>query len=234
MPHLAVFGAGPALGLSAARRFGRAGYSVTLIARNGDTLDTLRRSLAVDDIVADLLLADLTDDAQVDAALTNLRARHGIPDVLLYSPGGVERLPVDALALDADTLRTWLPLNLTTPVRILHALLPEMVRRGSGAALVAQGNSLHEPQPALASVGIPQSGLLNYLRSAAQQVRPAGVRVGSLQISRLIETSAAQRLYDSGHFASVEPNEVERVEPDALADALFEMATTDTEVERAA
>ncbi len=234
MSHLAVFGAGPALGLSAARRFGLAGYSVTLIARNGGTLDSLRQRLAVDGIAADVLLADLADDTQVDTALADLLARHGIPDVVLYSPGGVERLPVDALALDADTLRSWLPLNLTTPVRILHALLPEMVRRGSGAVLVAQGSSVRDPQPALASVGIPQSGLLNYLRSVAQQVSPAGVRVGSLQIGRLIETSAAQRLYDSGHFASVEPNEVERVGPDVLADELFEMATTDAEVERAA
>lgn len=59
--------------------------------------------------------------------------------------GGVERLSVDALALDAGTLRSWLPLNLTTPVRIPHTLLPEMVRCGSGAVLVAQGSSVPDP-----------------------------------------------------------------------------------------
>jgi len=234
MPHLAVFGAGPALGLSAARRFGRAGYSVTLIARNTDRLEQMRATVAADGVETDVQQTELADEAQVDAALADLQARHGIPDVVLYSPGGVDRLPVDALSLDVYTLRSWLPVNLTTPVLILHALLPAMVARGSGAVLVAQGMSVRTPMAALASVSVPQSGLLNYLRAVDQQVRPQGVRVGSLQIGRIIQTSDAQKLFDSGHFATVEPNEVERVEPDVLAEDLFEMATTDVEVERAA
>lgn len=234
MAHLAVFGAGPALGLSAALRFGRAGYSVTLIARNADTLERLRRRLAAEEIAVDVLFADLTDEAAVDAALTELHAAHGVPDVVVYGPGDVARLPVDAMSLDTETLRSWLPINLTTPVYIIHALLPAMTARGSGAVLIAQGNSVREPQAALASVSIPQSGLLNYLHSLDQQVRSSGVRVGSLLISRLIENSAAHKLFDSGRFATVEPNELPRVHPDVLAEELFTMATADTEVERAA
>ncbi|AHH16781.1 putative oxidoreductase, SDR family [Nocardia nova SH22a] len=234
MSHLAVFGAGPALGLSAALRFGRAGYSVTLIGRNAATLEPLRDRLAAEEVAVDVLLADLTDESAVAAALTELQAAHGVPDVVIYSPGGVERLPVDAVSLDADTLRSWLPLNLTTPVHIVHTLVPAMTARGSGAVLIAQGSSVRQPQAALASVSVPQSGLLNYLHSIDQQVRPSGVRVGSLLIGRLIENSAAQKLFDSGHFATVEPNEVARVHPDVLAEELYLMATTDTEVERAA
>lgn len=234
MPHLAVFGAGPALGFSAARRFGRAGYSVTLIARNEERLESMRASLAADGIEADVQQADLADEVHVDAALKDVRARHGIPDVLLYSPAGLDRLPVDALSLDADTLRAWLPTNLTTPIRILHALLPDMAERGSGAVLVAQGISVLYPRSALASVSVPQSALLNYLHSVDQQVRPRGVRVGSLLIGRLIETSAAEQIFDSGHFDSVDAGDFERVHPDALAEDLFEMATTDAEVAREA
>lgn len=234
MPHLAVFGAGPALGLSAALRFGRAGYSVTLIARNAETLERLRERLAAEEIEVDVLLADLTDDARIDHALAELRAAHGLPDVVVYSPGDVSRLPVDALSLDADTLRSWLPINLTTPVRIMHALLPAMTARGSGAVLIAAGGSVREPQAALASSSVPQSALLNYLHSIDQQVRPHGVRVGALLISRLIENSAAQQLFDSGHFATVEPDAIQRVHPDVLAEDLFAMATTDAEVERVA
>ncbi|MQY29503.1 SDR family NAD(P)-dependent oxidoreductase [Nocardia aurantia] len=234
MPHLALFGAGPALGLSAARRFGRAGYSVTLTARNKDTLEQLRAALTADGVTADVLYADLADDAQVDAALAELQGRHGVPDVALYSPGDVARLPVDALSLDVDTLRTWLPLHLLTPVRITHALLPGMLERGSGAVLIAQGIAVRETQAALASVSVPSSGLLNYLHAIDQQVRDRGVRVGSLLISRLIERSAAQTLFDSGHFATVEPNEVPRVHPDELAEEFFAMATTAAEVGRAA
>ncbi|MEV5649668.1 SDR family NAD(P)-dependent oxidoreductase [Nocardia sp. NPDC052254] len=234
MAHLVVFGAGPALGLSVALRFGRAGCSVTLIGRNAATLEPLRERLAAEGVAVDVLLADLTDESAVDAALTELHAAHGVPDVVVYSPGDVGRLPVDAASLDVTTLRSWLPINLTTPVHIIHTLVPAMMARGSGAILIAQGSSVRQPQAALASVSIPQSGLLNYLHSIDQQVRARGVRVGALLIGRLIENSAAQKLFDSGHFATVEPNEVQRVHPDELADDLYLMATTDAEVERAA
>ncbi|WP_227983477.1 SDR family NAD(P)-dependent oxidoreductase [Nocardia spumae] len=234
MAHLAVFGAGPALGLSTASRFGRAGYSVTLVGRTAETLERLRARLAGEGTAVDVLRADLTDESDVDDVLAELRAAHGIPDVVVYSPGDVGRLPVDALSLDADALRSWLPINLTTPVHLMHALLPAMTARGSGAVLIAQGGSVRQPQAALASSSVPQSAMLNYLHSIDQQVRPHGVRVGALLIGRLIENSAAQELFDSGHFATVEPNEVQRVHPDELAEELYLMATTDAEVERAA
>ncbi|MFC9997597.1 SDR family NAD(P)-dependent oxidoreductase [Nocardia sp. NPDC127526] len=234
MPHLAVFGAGPALGLSAARRFGEAGYSVTLIGRNAATLDDLRTGLTSGGVVADVLTADLAETDQVAAALRELDARHGTPDVVVYSPGDVSRLPVNVLVLDAETLRTWLPLHLLTPVQLLHELIPAMAERGHGAVVFGHGASIRHPMPDLASVSVPQAGLVNYLHAVDAQVRSRGVRVGSLQIGRLIDGSAAAALLDSGHFDSVDAGRIVRVDPDELAEQVFEMATTDTAVERAA
>lgn len=234
MPHLAVFGAGPALGLSVARRFARDGYSVTLVGRTAATLDDLRDSLIREGAEVDIAIADLADSNQAAAAIDAVRRRHGTPDVVVYGPGDVTRLPVNALSLDADTLRTWLPLHLITPVQLLHALLPDMTERGSGAVVFAHGSAIAQPQPDLASVGIPQAGLVNYLHAIDTQVRARGVRVGSLQILRLIDGSAAARLFDSGHFDGIEVGEVVRVAPDVLARNVFEMATTDVEVERIA
>ena len=234
MAHLAIFGAGPATGLSAALRFGRAGYEVTLIARNPGTLEQLRAEVAAAGIEVDVLVADLEDAAQVDRALAELQSAHGVPDVVLYAPGGTAKFPVDATSLSADILRDWLPLHLTTPLHIAHSLLPAMTARGSGAVLVVQGSSVREPRAALASVSAPQSGLLNYLHSVDQQVRPQGIRVGALLVGRLIENSAAEKLFTSGHFDSVEPGDIERVHPDELAEQLFTMATTDVGVEHAA
>lgn len=230
----AVFGAGPALGLSVARRFGRAGYAVTLVGRNPATLGDLHSKLDADGVRADTVRADLADGTQVSDALDELKRRYGTPDVVVYGPGDVSRLPVSAAALDADTLRTWLPLHLLTPIQLLHTLLPDMSERGSGAVIFAHGSAIHQPQADLASVGIPQAGLVNYLHAVDAQVRAGGVRVGSLQILRLIEGSAAARLFDTGHFDGVEVGEVVRVAPDVLAQSIFEMATTDVEVERVA
>ncbi|MEV6770173.1 hypothetical protein AB0N05_16270 [Nocardia sp. NPDC051030] len=125
-------------------------------------------------------------------------------------------------------------LRLLTPAQLLHTLLQAMAERGSGAIVFAQGSSARQPNARLASVGVPQAGLVNYLVAADAEVRARGVRVGSLQIGSLIKGSAAEQLFDAGHFDGFDLPEVRRVTPDVLADAVYEMATTDTEVERAA
>ena len=224
---LVVFGAGPALGLSAARRFAREGYAVTLVGRNASTVDPLVDALRADGATADRLLVDLHDPAAAGAAAREL----GVPDEIVYAPGGVERLPVSVTDLDAPTLATWLPLNLLSPLEIAHVLVPRMAERGSGAFLVAQGVAVREVTPELASVSIAQSALLTYLLSLARAVEDRGVRVASLQIGRLIQGSAAAALVDQGHYDEVQKGPIPRVDPAELAERLWELAQPAAPVE---
>ncbi|MEV4229069.1 SDR family NAD(P)-dependent oxidoreductase, partial [Streptomyces bobili] len=50
MPVIAVIGAGPGLGLSIARRFGKEGFQVALVSRTQDKLDALAARLAEEGI----------------------------------------------------------------------------------------------------------------------------------------------------------------------------------------
>jgi NADP-dependent 3-hydroxy acid dehydrogenase YdfG len=224
---LVVFGAGPALGLSAARRFAREGYAVTLVGRNAGTVDPLVDALRADGATADRLLVDLHDPVAAGAAAREL----GVPDAIVYAPGGVERLPVSVTALDAATLAAWLPLNLLSPLEIAYTLVPQMAERGSGAFLVAQGVAVREVMPELASVSIAQSALLAYLRSLAQAVEDRGVRVASLQIGRLIQGSAAAALVEQGHYDEIQKGPIPRVDPAELAERLWELAQPAAPVE---
>ncbi|KND37998.1 SDR family NAD(P)-dependent oxidoreductase, partial [Streptomyces stelliscabiei] len=60
MPVIAVIGAGPGLGLSIARRFGREGFQVALVSRTQDKLDALAARLAAEGIEAAGFAADVT------------------------------------------------------------------------------------------------------------------------------------------------------------------------------
>jgi NADP-dependent 3-hydroxy acid dehydrogenase YdfG len=217
MPSIAIFGAGPAFGASVARRFHAAGYDVALVARDPAKLAPLAEETG-----ASTHLAELTDRAQVLAALDAI----GLTDVVVWSPGDVSRLPVAALDLDAETLETWLPLHLLSPLALGHAVVPEMVERGSGTFVVAQGVAASRPDPMLASVGAPQAALRNWLDCAAQLAEPRGVKVAALEIAELIERSAAARLFDQGHFEGVEDGALPRIDPDALADRVWNLHET--------
>ncbi|HYJ70681.1 MAG TPA: hypothetical protein VEX15_23755 [Nocardioidaceae bacterium] len=144
--------------------------------------------------------------------------------MVLYSPGDVSRFPIDARSLDASVLHTWLPLNLLSPIELAHTLIPGMVKRGSGALLVAQGIAVRDVNPALASISVPQAGLLNFLHAMSADVHAHGVRIASLQIGQVIERSAAARLFDEGQFNQVETNQLPRIDPDQLAEQLWTIA----------
>ena len=139
MPSIAIFGAGPALGLSVARRFAADGYEVGLVARDPAKLTELERALSQDGASVATFAADLADREQVRAAAAAVRERFGVPDAVVYAPGDVTRMPVPALELDAEALESWLPLHLLSPLALAAATLPGMLERGSGAFVVAQG-----------------------------------------------------------------------------------------------
>lgn len=71
MATLAIVGAGPGLGAAAARRFGREGFSVALIARDQAKLDALVAQLAEAGVTARGYSADVRDADSLAAALTS-------------------------------------------------------------------------------------------------------------------------------------------------------------------
>lgn len=83
---LTVAGAGPGVGLSVARRLGREGYSVGLIARNRERLDAMAEVLSRDGVPAVATVADLHHTARLNTTFDELKVRLGPTPVLCLSP----------------------------------------------------------------------------------------------------------------------------------------------------
>src|SRR4029079_12082764 len=83
---LVIVGAGPNLGAAVARRFGREGMAVGLIARDRARLDALAAELAATGLAVDVAAADIRDPAALAAAIGELAERLGPVEVLEYSP----------------------------------------------------------------------------------------------------------------------------------------------------
>src|ERR1700761_6384287 len=78
---IAIFGAGPGLGASIARRFAADGFRVALIARNAERLDALVEQLAAEGIEATGFPADLAAPEEIPALISAVRERFGRIDV---------------------------------------------------------------------------------------------------------------------------------------------------------
>ncbi|HEX6351848.1 SDR family NAD(P)-dependent oxidoreductase [Actinophytocola sp.] len=222
---VAIFGAGPALGLSVARRFGREGYRVALVARRQESLDEL--AAALPDVETATFRADLLDPAQLTAAVTEVKERFGQVDVGVWSPGGLDMPRVDVLDIDPDELPGQLGLLLLAPIRLASLLLPEMRKRGDGALLFASGTSAIAPVPQLGNVGIALAALRNYVFGANAALAGEGVYVGIVPIGGLIRNSAAEAavLNNPAAFENfdLEALKLTTIDPDAIAEVFWDL-----------
>jgi NADP-dependent 3-hydroxy acid dehydrogenase YdfG len=184
MPHLLVVGAGPGIAAATARRFGREGYAVGLVARRDEALIELADALVLDGVLVGRAPADAGDPESLTAAVRLLAATFGPADVLLYNvsvgrqAAVPELTPEDLLAdLAAGAV------GLQTAVR---AVLPGMREAGSGTVLVTGGGSADRPIPSMATLGVQKAALRALVEVQARALAPEGIHVATATIRGLV------------------------------------------------
>lgn len=229
---LVVFGAGSGLGSAVARRFGREGYRIALVARRREPLENLRTELAAVGVEADVFPADLADPVAVERVLSEVRSRFGTIDAIEYAPIGAAGF-TPAAELGPDGLSGLLQLLVLTPVQIVQDVLPEMLERGDGAILVGHGVSAVTPMAGLSGVGPAMAATRNYLYSLHAEVADRGVYVGTIAVAAMVLGSAGHAALTSGEVTFDLPAGVgfPTVDPADLADLYWDMVVRRDRVE---
>ena len=175
MSVIAIVGAGPGLGLSIARRFGREGFSVALISRTPDKLDRLVAELAASGIQAAGFAGDVLDPPTLAAAAD----RFGPVDVLEYSPaphGAPSGLAMtDVLHATAENVQLQVEFYVYGAITAVQAVLAGMLERGRGTLLFTTGASSAVPMPPMGNVAIAAAGLRNYALALNAALADRGV-----------------------------------------------------------
>lgn len=84
---IVVVGAGQGLGNHVARRFGKAGFRVVLMARKGESLKHYQQEFAADGIETHVHKADAERPETLADAFAWVKERLGTPDILVYNVG---------------------------------------------------------------------------------------------------------------------------------------------------
>ncbi|MEU6142707.1 SDR family NAD(P)-dependent oxidoreductase [Streptomyces sp. NPDC047081] len=224
---IAVFGAGTGLGLAVARRFGREGFRVALVARRKERLDALVEELTAEGIETAGFPADLQRPAEVPALVAAVRERFGRIDVVEYGPIGGDQGFTPAARLDAATLEGLIPLLLLTPVEVARAVLPEWTERGDGGFLMTTGATAVTPVAHLSGVGPVMAAARNYVYSLNAELAEAGIYAGTLSVGAMIARSEG-----SEKAAELGLDGFPVVDPDELAALYWEMYTERDGAER--
>ncbi|MEL7974376.1 SDR family NAD(P)-dependent oxidoreductase [Isoptericola sp. F-RaC21] len=207
MTTLAIIGAGPGLGLSVARRFGREGFSVALVARDAAKLERLASGLRDDGVTAAGFVADARDRGALTAALDRAAAELGPVEVLQYSPVPAREFMKPTLETTADDLVGPLEMSVLGPAAAVQHVLPGMRELGRGTVLFPNGGSAVRPRDAVTGTSVAFAAESAYARLLHDALAPEGIHVAQLIIPLGI--------------GGGEPDH----DPDALAQRLWELHT---------
>jgi NAD(P)-dependent dehydrogenase (short-subunit alcohol dehydrogenase family) len=170
--HLLLIGAGPGVGASVVRRFGREGFRSTLISR-GVTLEQLAAELRGEGLEIEAVAADIEDLDGYRATLERIFRAPGAPGVAVYNaalPDTVERLRT---AYDVDVLGAVVAAQVAAPV---------LRSAGAGTLLFTSGGFADNPVPALASLSMGKAALRSAATLIAAGVREDGIHAATVTI----------------------------------------------------
>lgn len=171
-----VTGASFGIGQALARRLGRAGATVLLLARSEPELEALRDEIVADGGQAHGYPVDLRDPDRVDEVAALILHRHARVDVVVHNAGkSIRRSIINSLERPHDFERT-MGVNYLGPVRLQLALLPAMLADGGGQIINVSSVGVRLPVAVnWAAYTASKSAFDLWLRSCAPELRHSGI-----------------------------------------------------------
>jgi short-subunit dehydrogenase len=189
LPVALVTGVGPGTGAAIARRFARGGYAVAMLARTRERLVALEKEIEH----ARGYPCDVTDEAQLDVAVSAVRAELGAPTVLIHNAvGGAFGT---FLEIEPEVLQRNFQINTMALLHLARRLAPAMVTAGQGA-IIATGNTSALRGKARFAGFAPTKAAQRILAEAiARDVGPKGVHVAYVLIDAVIDLEWTRKMF---------------------------------------
>jgi len=185
MKSIAIVGAGPGLGLSIAKTFGKNGFQVALIARRKESLDRLVATLQSYDIEAKGFIADVRDEQSIITAFSAIKAQFGSVDVLEYSPISMEFIPPSQVT--TEIAKKTFEFQVLGAIASVQQVLPDMIKNHDGAILLTGGRSAIVPMSLIGSLSPMVAALRNYAYILNEELKDKGIYAGTVTICRMSE-----------------------------------------------
>ncbi len=185
-PTALIVGAGPGLGLALARRFGREGFAIALVARREAMLAELSAQLSVLGPRLKTYAADTTDPAAVSAVCAATLRDLGEPSALIYNAGSYQ--PGGIADITPEQFEAAWKTGCMGAFLFARELLPAMAAAGRGRVLLTGATAALRGGKGFATLAIPKFGLRALGQSMAREYGPQGVHVAHVVIDGQIDT----------------------------------------------
>lgn len=178
-----VTGGGSGIGLGIASRFVRDGASVTICARTEDRLVAAAEQLRADagsGATVQHVVADVTDEEQVAAAVAAATGITGTLDGAVACAGGSETLgPITQM--DTEAWRRTIDLNITGTMLTFKHAGAVMAGASSGSLVGISSIASSNVHPWFGAYGPGKAGIDHVCQLAAIELGASGVRVNAIR-----------------------------------------------------
>ena len=148
-------------------------------------------------------VADVTDRAQLDAALTEIRGALG-PVTILVNAAGKDsfRRFTD---ISFDEWQRIIDINLHGVFHSIQAVLPDMIEAGWGRIVNISSSSTHSGVPYMSAYVAAKSGVNGLTKSLALEYGPAGITVNAVPPG-FIDTPMLRNAEARGNLGDIQAN----------------------------
>lgn len=144
---------------------------------------------------------DVTDRAQIDAGVAQVRARLGRPTILVNNAGlqGFDSF----LKIDVDLWHRILEVNLTGTFNCCQAVVPDMLHAGWGRIVNISSSSAQGGQPFMTHYVAAKAGVIGFTKALAIELGPKGITVNTIPPG-FIDTPMLRKSESQGFLGNVD------------------------------
>ncbi|SFR90145.1 SDR family NAD(P)-dependent oxidoreductase [Sphingomonas jatrophae] len=189
-----ITGGGGGIGSASARLFARDGAAVMLMGRKQETLGAARAEILSEfpDARIETYSGDALSTEDVQEGLARAAAIQGGLDILVPTVGGGGFMPI--LMHTADTFREQLDMNVISCFLVVRYGVPLM--KSGGAVVCISSTAAVMPFPWLGAYCASKGAVEQFVRTAADELAPAGVRVNAVRPG-MTRTNVTGAMFDN-------------------------------------
>lgn len=209
-----VTGGSAGIGFATAKALYQEGINVAIAARNPERLEKAANAIRElpnrgNNIIS--ISADLTQAESVDKVVSKTIEAFGQIDILINNAGSARAGAF--LELDDEVFLDAWNLKLLGYIRLVKAIVPDMIARRDGRIVNIIGGAGRTPRPSFLPGGTANAALLNFTRGIAKELAQHNIRINAISPG-LTATERAERLAEQNAKArgvSVETIQAESI-----------------------
>lgn len=174
-----ITGATRGIGLTTARKFGKAGYSLAINGIEEKLGEEVIQDLKKEGYEASFFYGDVTKEDSVNQLMADVAKEYGKIDVLINNAGGLGgRCPVETMS--TEFWNKVLNLNLVNPFYCTRAVIPYMKENGGNIINITSIAAYNGGGPGIAAYAAAKAGIIAFTRATAKEFMPYNIRINAV------------------------------------------------------